>query len=166
MIMAEPRPLRVPKNALEVELALAGAAPRQVELFLAEHESHGFHRQGVLNLLVGQVGSFLPVRDLETGEWESFNSRAVAWIGISGASIDAEESGDELFEQRRSVRVALAAGNWLEGEVLYSGPDGGSRLVDHLNRNERYFRLWRGDRVFLVNKEWVLRVVENGHDAE
>jgi hypothetical protein len=165
MTMAEPRPLQVPKKTLEVELALVGATPRRVELFLAEHGSHDFNRQRVLELLE-QAGSFLPGRDLETGEWESFNSRAVVWIGMSGSSIDAEGSGDELFEHRRSVRVALTAGDWLEGEVLYSAPDAGPRLVDHLNRNERYFRLWRGDQVFLVNKEWVLRVVENGRGEE
>lgn len=163
--MAGVVPLRVPKKTLEVELALVGTTPRRVELFLAEHGSHDFNRQHVLELL-GEPGTFLPVRDLETGEWELFNSRAVVWIGMSGSSIDAEGSGDELFEHRRSVRVALAAGDWLEGEVLYSTPDAGPRLVDHLNRNERYFRLWRGDQVFLVNKEWVLRVVENGHGAE
>jgi len=161
--MAEPRPLNVPKKTLEVELALFGASPRRVELFLAEHGSHDFNRQRVLELL---EQAFLPGRDLETGEWESFNSRAVAWIGMSGSSIDPEGSGDELFEHRRSVRVALAAGDWLEGEVLYSAPDAGPRLVDHLNRKERYFRLWKADQVFLVNKEWVLRVVENGHGAE
>jgi hypothetical protein len=165
MTMAEPRPLRVPKRTLEVELALVGATPRRVELFLAEHGSHDFNRQRVLELL-DQAGCFLPGRDLETGEWETFNSRAVVWIGMSGSSIDAEGSGDELFEHRQSVRVALAAGDWLEGEVLYSAPDGGTRLVDHLNRNERFFRLWKADQVLLVNKEWVQRVVENGRGTE
>jgi hypothetical protein len=163
--MAEPRPLRVPKKSLEVELALAGATPRRVELFLAEHGPHDFDRQHVLDLL-DQAGSFLPIRDLETGEWESFNSRAVVWIGISGSSVDAEGTGDELFEHRRSVRVALAGGGWLEGEVLYSAPDAGPRLVDHLNRNERYFRLWKAEQVFFVNKKCVLRVVENGRGTE
>lgn len=163
--MPQSESLRVRKERLEVELVLAGGSPRRVELFLAEHGSHDFNRQRVIELL-DQAGSFLPGRDLETGEWESFNPRAVVWIGMSGSSIDAEGSGDELFEHRRSVRISLAAGDWLEGEVLYSAPDAGPRLVDHLNRNERYFRLWRGDQVFLVNKEWVLRVVENGQGGE
>jgi len=157
--------LRIHKDPFEVELALVGATPRRVQLFLAEHGSHDFNRQRVLEL-VDAAGSFLPVRDLETGEWESLNSRAVVWIGMSGCSIEAEGSGDELFEHRRSVRVALAAGGWLEGEILYSAPDGGPRLVDHLNRSERFFRLWKADELFLVNKDWVLRVVENGHGAE
>ena len=163
--MAEPRPLRVPKNPLEVELALQGARPRRVEIFLAEHGSHDFNRQKVLELL-DEADSFLPVRDLETGRWESFNSRAIVWIGMSASSIGAEGSADELFEHRRSIRVELASGDWLHGEVLYSASDSGPRLVDHLNRSERYFRLWRGDRVLLVNKDRVLTVVENGHPGD
>jgi PAS domain-containing protein len=115
--------------------------------------------------LVERVDCFLPTCDLETGEWESFNSRAVAWIGLSRAS-DADGSVDELFQYRRLVRVALVGGGSLEGEVLYSAPDGEARLVDFLNRRERFFRLWDGDRVFLVNKDSVLRVVENGHQGE
>jgi hypothetical protein len=157
--MAEPRPLQVPKKTIEVELRLIGAISRRVELFLAEHGSHDFNRQRVLEL-VDQTRSFLPIRDLETGAWESFNSHSVLWIGISGSSEDAEGSADELFEHRRPVRVEFPGGIWLEGEVLYSAPDAGPRLLDHLNRNERYFRLWKSDQVFFVNKEWVLRVVE------
>ena len=163
--MAAPRPLQVPKQTIEVDLALAGAAPRRVELFLAEHGPHDFERQHVLELL-DQVGSFIPIRDIGTGEWESFNSRAVVWVAISGPSVDVEGSGDELFEHRRSVRVQLAGGEWLEGEVLYSAPDLGGRLVDHLNRHEPYFRLWKAEQVFLVNKLWVLRVLENARGPE
>src|SRR6266545_2162157 len=98
--------LRIRKQPLEVELALAGRRPRRVELFLAEHCPHDFTRQRVLDLLE-QVDSFLPARDLATGEWESFNSRAVDWIGMSRLSIETEGSADELFEHRRSVRVGL-----------------------------------------------------------
>ena len=163
--MAEPCPLRVPKNPVEVEVALQGDRPRRVEVFLAEHGSHDFNRQKVLELL-DQADSFLPVRDLETGRWESFNSHSIVWIGMSASSIDAEGSADELFEHRRSIRVGLASGDWLDGEVLYSAPDSGPRLVDHLNRGERYFRLWRGDRILFVNKDRVSTVVENGHPED
>jgi hypothetical protein len=163
--MRSSAPLRIRKEALSVELMLAGDLPRRVELFLAEHGSRDFNRQRVLDLLE-EVGPFLPVRDLETGEWESFNSNAVVWIGMSGDSIDSEGSSDELFEHRRSVRVSLVGGASLEGEVLYSAPDGGSRLVDHLNRKERFFRLWNGERVFLVNRGSVLRVVDKGDGTE
>ena len=162
--MGPTKALRVRKDPLEVELALAGRAPRRVELYLAEQGSHAFVRQRVLDLLE-QPGSFLPACDVETGEWESFNARAVVWIGMSRVSPDAEGSGDELYEHRKLVRMALADGGALEGEILYSAPDGEARLVDYLNRPDRFLRLWDGDRLFLVNKESVLRIVENGHPA-
>lgn len=152
------KPLRVRKEPIEVELALTGETPKQVELFLAEHGSHHFNRQRVLELL-DQAGSFLPVRDRDTGEYAASNSRAIVWIGMSRLSADAE-GGDELYDYRKALRVELAGGRALEGEILYSAPEGAARLVDFLNRGERFFRLWSGERVFLVNKDFVSRIVE------
>jgi hypothetical protein len=162
--MDEAKPLRIRKEPLEVELALAGRPPRVVVIFLAEHAGHGFERQTVLDLLE-QVEPFLPALDVETGVCESVNARAVVWIGMSRQSMEAEGGADELFEHRKCVRVALAGGGSLEGEVLYSAPEGESRLVDYLNRPERFIRLWDGDRVFLVNKQSVVRIGENGHEG-
>jgi hypothetical protein len=156
--------LRVRKDPLEVELALVGRAPRQVEIYLAEHGAHDFVRQRVLDL-IEKVDAFLPACDVESGQWETFNARSIVWIGISRPTVDVEGSADELFEHRRDVHVSLAGGESLRGEVLYSAPDGESRLVDYLNRRDRFFRLWNGDRVFLVNKESVVRIVENGHEG-
>lgn len=152
-------PLRVQKNTAEVELALAGATPRRVELFLAEHGAHDFRRQSVLDLL-DQGGTFLPIRDHETGVWEALNARAVVWIAMARVTADAEDSGGELYDHEKLVRVALLGGEALEGEILYAAPEGAARVVDFLNRRERFFRLWSGDRVLLVNKDFVLRVVE------
>jgi hypothetical protein len=155
--------LRVRKEPFEVEVVLAGRAPRRVELFLAEHASDRFHRQRVLDLLV-QADVFLPARDVETGQWETLNARAVVWIGLSRSSLERGGSTEELYEYRKFVSVALVGGGSLEGEILYSAPDGGTRLVDFLNRRERFLHLWDGDRLYLVNKESVLRVVENGEE--
>jgi len=158
--MSQARSLHIRKEPLEVELALAGCPARRVSLFLAEHGVHAFARQTVLDLLE-QVETFLPARDLETGLSESFNARAVVWIAMSREALEEEGSADQLFEHRRFVHVALAAGDWLEGEILYSAPDGEARLVDHLNRPERFLRLWHGDRVLLVNKQSVMRILED-----
>lgn len=151
--------LRIRKEPLEVELVLAGEPPRRVELFLAEHGSHGFDRQSVLELME-QSDSFLPACDHETGNWESFHTRSVVWIAIPRSPADGEESGGELYDRRRFVRVWLTGGASLEGEILYSAPEESARVVDVMNRKERFLRLWSGDRLFLVNKDSVLRVVE------
>jgi hypothetical protein len=75
-------------------------------------------------------------------------------------SLDGGGAATELFEQRRSVRVVLAGGDVLRGELLYTSPDESSRVVDLMNRNERFFRLWTDDRVLLVNREAVVRILE------
>jgi hypothetical protein len=162
--MAEPRLLRIPKSPLEVELAFAGQAPRRVELYLAEHSSHDYSPERVLDLLE-HAENFLPACDLESGEWESFNSRQVTWIGMPVESFDGGGTATELFEQRRWVRVVLTGGEVLRGELLYTSPDESSRVVDLMNRNERFFRLWTEDRVLLVNREAVVRILEEKHGA-
>ena len=68
--------------------------------------------------------------------------------------------GDELFEFRRTVRVDLIAAEPIEGEMLYSAPDESTRLVDYLNAPGRFLRLWAKERLYLINKAFVLRVVE------
>jgi hypothetical protein len=158
--MSEPENLRIRKRPLEVNLALFGSEPRRVRLFLAEHGSHDFNRQRILDLLE-QVDSFLPACDLGSGDCESFNSRAVAWIGVPLAPVEGEESAEELFEHRRRVRIVLFGALSLDGELLYSAPAEASRVVDLLNRKERFFRLWTEDQVYLVNKDSVLSVIED-----
>ena len=151
--------LRVRKETIEVELVLSGAAPRRVEMFLAEHGSHGFSRESVLELLENG-GCFLPVRDVESGTWEVINSRIFVWLEMSRNSADSDDMDIDLYDHRRLVRVTLLGGVTLEGEILYSAPEGSARVLDVMNRRERILRLWSGDRVFLLNKEFVLRVVE------
>jgi hypothetical protein len=156
-------PLRIPKEAFAVELALAGAVPRRVEIFLAEQRANEFRRQVVLDLLE-HVQAFLPARDAATGKWEIFNKDALLWIGVPlapfGSQAPAVAGEDELFEFRRPVRVDLIGGGPLEGELLYSAPEQSTRLVDYLNEPGRFLRLWSKETLYLINKAFVLRVVE------
>jgi len=156
-------PLRIRKEAVLVELALARDNPRQVEVFLAEHRANEFRRQHVLDLLE-HVQAFLPARDPATGRWEIFNKESLLWIGVplSPFGVESEAGDDELFEFRRPVRVDLVGADPLEGELLYSAPEESTRLVDYLNEKGRFLRLWARDRLYLINKAFVLRVVQTG----
>lgn len=154
--------LRVPKQAVPVEMALAGEPPRTVEVFVAEHRAHAFRRQDVLDLLEHEH-SFLPARDVADGAWVIFNKETVMWLAVAFAAMapgDVDDEAEELFDYRKVVRVVLQGGSSLQGEVLYSLPSDRARVVDVLNVEGRFFRLWTPDRVFLVNKAFVLRVVE------
>ena len=153
--------LRVRKQNVPVELALPGSPPRPVEVFLAEHHAHEFRRQHVLDLLE-QPAAFLPARDFTSGVWEVFNKDALLWIKVPlSPQGGGEEANDELFDFRQKVRVDLTSGAPLDGELLYSAQEQETRVTDYMNLEGRFFRLWREDDVYLVNKSYVLRVIEN-----
>ena len=159
--MTQTEPLRIPKEAFAVELALAGAVPRRVEIFLAEQRANEFRRQPVLDLLE-HVQAFLPARDVATGTGEIFNKDALLWIGVPLAPFGSQAAvgEDELFEFRRPVRVDLIGGEPLTGEVLYSAPEQSTRLIDYVNEPGRFLRLWAKETLYLINKTFVLRVVQ------
>jgi hypothetical protein len=58
------------------------------------------------------------------------------------------------------VRVDLIGAEPLAGELLYFAPEQSTRLVDYLNEPGRFLRLWAKETLYLINKAFVLRVVE------
>ena len=159
--MEEAAPLKIRKQAVAVELALAGGEPRRVEVFVAEHRDNEFRRQDVLDLLE-RVQAFLPARDPATGRGEIFNKDALLWIAVPLSPFGSApaSAAEELFEFRRPVRVDFLGGQSVSGELLYSAPAESTRLVDYVNEPGRFFRLWTKDFLYLINKAFVLRVVE------
>jgi hypothetical protein len=154
-------PLQIPKEPFAVDLALAGFAPRRVEIFVAERRADEFRRELVLDLLE-HAQAFLPARDPATGNWELFNKDVLLWIGVPLAPFGSQAGSreDELFEFRRPVRVELIGGEPLAGEFLYSAPEQSTRLVDYLNEPGRFLRLWAKETLYLINRAVVLRVAE------
>jgi hypothetical protein len=153
--------LRVRKQNVAVDLALAGISPRRMELFLPQQPTSADRRQQVLHFLEKGL-TFLPARETASGQWEIINRNAVVWIRISLADLGSlGEDPEELFEFRQKVRVDLTSGAPLGGELLYSAQEQETRVTDYMNFEGRFFRLWREDDVYLVNKSYVLRVIEN-----
>jgi len=149
--------LRVPKRAVTVELALVGRAAVEVELFVAEHHAHDLRPEDVIDLLEASP-AFLPAR--AAGGGFVVNKDTVTWVALRDT--DNGGRGEDLYDQRQEVGVELTSGGTLRGELLFSAPDGHTRVSDHLNGPGRFLRLWAPDRVYLVNKAYVLRVVEIG----
>ena len=149
--------LRVRKQNVAVDLALAGISPRRMELFLPEQPTREDRRQQVLHFLETGL-TFLPARDA-SGRWEILNRDAIVWIRISLGEIG--EDADELFDFRQRVRVDLTSGEPLDGELLYSAQEQETRVTDYMNFEGRFFRLWHGDDVYIVNKSFVLRIIES-----
>ena len=158
--MNQTETLRISKKAVAVDLTLAGGQPRRVEIFLAEHRANEFRRQDVLDLLE-HASAFLPVRDVMSSDQEIFNKDALLWIGVPLTPFgDEPDVSEELFEFRRPVRVELLGIAALDGDLLYSAPQESTRVVDYLNETGRFLRLWAKDRLYLINKTFVLRIVE------
>jgi hypothetical protein len=140
--------LRVPKDIIAVELAIAGSPARRMELFVAAGQG--------LRELLENGDSFVPARDLADRHGVIVNKAAIAWVALPLAVAD----DGELFDVRCLVRVELTGGGALEGELLSSPPAGRQRVVDQLNEAGAFVRLWMPERVCFVNKRMIARVLE------
>lgn len=152
--------LRVRKQNVAVDLTLAGTAPRAVELFLADPVRPEDRRNQVLALLEKGM-PFLPARDLGSARWEIFSRDAILWVRIPLADLSNGDETDELFDIRQKVCVDLKSAEPLLGELLWSAEQRSTRVTDYMNSEGRFFRLWQAEHVLLVNKSYVLRVIED-----
>jgi hypothetical protein len=152
--------LRVRKQIVAVDIALAGLPPRPVEVFLAENDIRQYRRQQLLDLLE-HGPPFVPVRDSAEARWDIVNRDLVVWVRVPPASLAvAGEEADELFDIRQKVDIELTSGPALSGELLYSAEETLTRVTDYMNQQGRFFRLWKGEDLYFVHKPFVIRVIE------
>jgi hypothetical protein len=160
--------LKLPTIAVQVELMLQGGAARTVELFVAEHLADQYRRQQVTDLLEAAT-AFVPVRSGGDGVVELLNKEAVVWVRVPLSAgeppveekIDPSSADVELFDEMQAVRIELSSSQGLAGDILYSPTAiGHGRIVDYLNEPGLMFRLWTAEHLYLVNKRFVVRVVE------
>ena len=147
--------LRVPKHSVRVTVGLLGRKPRALDVFLAEHKSHAFSPQDVLDLL-NEDATFLPGTAPNEKVWVTFNKNSVLWLAVPPT--DNEEL--DLFDQRKQVHVEFVDGSHLAGELMYSPAEGRARVVDHLNNPGDFFHLFHEGDTYLVNKSFVLGISE------
>jgi hypothetical protein len=154
--------LRVPTQTVRVEVAFPSAPPRLFELFAPSDEANRPARARVADLLERDP-RFLPARETETGVLVALGTHAIAWLGVPLARTDDVFDEDDLFDHRRDVQITLGDGSQLSGELLYSAPASGTRVLDVLNAGARFLPLWLSDRVLFVNKARVWSVSEVPH---
>jgi len=153
--------LKVRTNLVGAEVSLAGGAHRRVDLYVAEFLPHSWRRQDLLDLLEDETG-FLPARTAE-GAWLLLNKRSIAWIALDRVEEPGEAAvHEELFDVKQDVVLELAGGEILEGQLLYTAPPARARVKDYMNEPGRYFRLYRQDRVYVINKSYLACVREGG----
>jgi hypothetical protein len=113
---------------------------------------------------------FLPVRETGGGDWSIINKNALLWasIGLEDGRLPIDVAEDEeapFFDRQVLVRVDFSQGEPLTGKILYSPPPGQTRVTDHINRPDHFFRLWTADHLYIINKGHVLRLVELQEDS-
>lgn len=149
--------LRIPTKELTVELTLLGGVGTTVALHLAEHEQNLIDR-------LEEDQPFLPVRETGGSDWSIINKNGLLWASIvlvdGRLPIDVDVEEAPLFDRQVEVRVDFVQGDPLHGKILYSPPAGQTRVTDHINRPDLFFRLWTSDHLFIVNKAHVLRIIE------
>jgi hypothetical protein len=153
--------LRVPRRRIAVELALAGRAPRRLELAVEQREGPAGWPD-VLALVEGER-RFLPFHELGADRWILVNRDQVVWLAVSLEDIGAAAEPREveiLYDQRVRVAIELAGEARVAGELLFAAPSGQARAGDHLNEANRFLCLFQPDRVLLVHKAAVVELVE------
>jgi len=154
--------LRIPKHRVRVELCFAAGNVRRSEIFITEHDSRTWRRRDIHDLFE-QTKTFLPTHDLDDGSWMVISRDQLQWVRIMDEPPREEDEpvvDDELFDVQRAVRVELAGGTALSGDLLYSPPPGHTRVADFLNEPGRFFPLWTESGELLVGKSHVVRVLE------
>ena len=173
--------------AVAVRLALVGAPPSAVEVFVPEVPRSS--RGQLFDDLAAQLARdtrFLPVRT--ASRVRLIGKHAIAWIAIGRQAAPAPEPAAEataeataeaiaepaaeatidlpeeltLFDHQHFVEIELAHGTKLIGTLLDSAPADHSRVIDHLNDAGRFVRLWTTDQHYLINTTQIVAVTELG----
>ncbi len=143
----------MPTLAVPVTLAMIGRDRAHAELFVSDIPRTG-HAQLLDDVAASLEDSaaFLPARLAD--RVQLLAKRALTWVAL-------EVDGDiTLHDRQHHVTVELAAGRTLEGTLLDDSPHDRPRAIDHLNRADRFVRLWTASEHYLINKAQIVCVTE------
>lgn len=149
---------RVPKDRVTVRILLRNQTMHSFELFVPIRRERRPPGQ-ILRELLEQDRPFFPGRDLDVNDFVLLHRDSVVWAAVK-KDPDRELGHLDLYDHRIRVRVALAVGTALDGEVYYTAPSAQTRLMDHLNGPERFVFLHGAGRLVLVNKRYIDFVTE------
>ena len=154
---------RVAKKEVIAEVTIAGEKPAVLTLFLAGQTQHHAGDERPSDLLNGP-DMFLPAIDRK-GKLRLLRRDAVVVITVPaeyepGAEGPAAEAAPVPSSRHAEVEVILEGGGVIRGTVEYDMPETRSRLIDFLNREDRYLAVRRAGQVHLVNKRHIARVNE------
>ena len=148
---------KVPKQRASVLVEIPPHTPEERFLFLSPFaQSH----QGAETIsdIFGVPQRFLPLFRA-TGEVVLVRREAISWIKVG----DPRRTEWYYYEHQigapqAAVQVEFADAAIMEGRICLIGPIGGQRVIDVVNRKERFLQLERDDDLFLVNLDHVVSI--------
>ncbi len=144
---------RIPKDRVAVRILLRNQTMHQFELFVPIRRERRPPGQ-ILRELLEQDKPFFPGRDMAADDFVLLHRDSVVWAAVE-KDPERELGHLDLFDHRVRVRIELAIGTNLEGEVYYTAPSAQSRLMDHLNGPERFVFLHSAGNLVLANKRYI-----------
>ena len=152
--------LRVPTLAVEVEILYADEMQMAGTIFLPSM-AHWHPGPARPEEWINDNVPFFPFREPTRKDAVLLNKDRVVVMTLPVGET-AEAVADE---ERASVyKIASAriecAGKWFEGTVRIEMPEGKLRVLDYINRPERFLALYSGHTCHLIRKIHIDRVVE------
>lgn len=145
---------RVPTREVAAFLMLDDGRSLEGKLFLHEQGPDG-HPERVLDRLNDGAEPFVP---LAVGSDRFLLNKS----GIITVELEASEDDvghlDPPGARRAAVRITLAGGTALLGELVVLMPPERSRVLDYLNAAPRFVPLFREGRVTLVQRSFIVTV--------
>lgn len=143
---------KIAKNRQHVIFTLADSSQIEGEVFLNLYEAHGRGQQRVGALLNGE-GAFLPVKTIDGTVHLN-----VANIIKACTSIKAECCDLMMLGKKYTVQITTLNGEKIKGEIFVDLPNERSRVSDHFNQLDRFFRVFTSDQVVYISSHYILTV--------
>ncbi len=150
---------RVPTDEVPVKVALRGAEPEELILFLHSHAASHPGRERPSDLLLSE-DVFLPARASD-GRLQLIHKSSIAWMTVA-PELETSGRGDldhhHMARRCEPIDVTLDDGRVFVGEVGIMLPDASCRLQDFLNSAPRFFEVRSEAGVHFVNRDRIVMV--------
>lgn len=140
---------RVPITPIEVELQFVNSRLARGTVFVPAPAS--------VDSWIAEPSLFFPFRPEGTVVAEIVAKAAV--VRLSFTPPPARDEDTEMAMDRSSVVIECPGGRF-EGEVLLDTPGNQRRVLDYVNQPGAFISLHKDDRVHLIQKRLVIRIIQ------
>jgi hypothetical protein len=140
---------RVPTTSIEVELQFTDSRVQRGAIFVPASQS--------VEAWSGDTSAFFPFRPAGTQGTELIARRSVVRLSFTSPEVREEDTPTTM---ERCAVVIECPGGRFEGEVLLDTPTNQRRLVDYVNQPGAFITLHKGEKVHLIQKKLVVRIIQ------